>query len=142
MALQEPVLSHPRLLLLFSLMADSTKSNPYLLADVPLPGEQRLSIGGEPPAAPNGVAPATTRTQAWKDNWSNAGSGGAALAKVPPPARDPRARARSRDYLKQCLLEVSYLTSPQAMNPLPNRPIVTTVQFPYSPTYPRSSRTP
>src|SRR5258706_9788914 len=136
MAFQEPVLSHPHLLLQFFLMADSTKSNPHLLADVPLPGEQRLSIGGEPPAAPNGVAPATTRTQAWKDNWSNAGSGGAALAKVPPPARDPRARARSRDYLKQCLLEVSYLTSPQAMNPLPNRAIVHNGSIPALPNLP------
>lgn len=114
----------------------SNKSNPHLPADVPLPGEQRLSIGGEPPAAPNGVAPATTRTQAWKDNWSNTGSGGAALAKVPPPARDPRARARSRDYLKQCLLEVSYLTSPQAMNPLPNRPIVSNGSIPALPNLP------
>jgi striatin 1/3/4 len=119
-----------------SLISDSTKSNSYLLADVPLPGEQRLSIGGEPPAAPNGVASTTTRTQTWKDNWSNAGSGGAALAKVPPPARDPRARARSRDYLKQCLLEVSYLTSPQAMNPLPNRPIVNNGSIPVLPNLP------
>lgn len=117
-------------------MADSTKSNPHPLADVPLPGEQRLSIGGEPPAAPNGVASTTTRTQAWKDNWSSAGSGVAALAKVPPPARDPRARARSRDYLKQCLLEVSYLTSPQAMNPLPNRPIVNNGSIPALPNLP------
>ncbi|KAJ3535085.1 hypothetical protein NMY22_g6644 [Coprinellus aureogranulatus] len=42
----------------------------------------------------------------------------------PPPGRDPKSRARSRDYLKQCLQEISYLTSPQAMNPLPNRPII------------------
>ena len=136
MAFQKLVLSHPHLLLRFSVMTDSTKSNPHLLADVPLPGEQRLSIAGEPPAAPNGVAPAAARTQAWKDNWSNAGSGGAALAKVPPPARDPRARARSRDYLKQCLLEVSYLTSPQAMNPLPNRPIVHNGSIPALPNLP------
>ena len=121
------------LLLPFSLIPDSTKSNSPVLADVPLPGEQRLSIGGEPPAAPNGAAPTTTRNQ---DNWSNAGSGGAALAKVPPPARDPRARARSRDYLKQCLLEVSYLTSPQAMNPLPNRPIVNNGSIPVLPNLP------
>jgi striatin 1/3/4 len=134
-ALQEPVLPHS--LLSFSLISGSTvDSNSHLPADVPLPGEQRLSIGGEPPAVPNGVAPTTNRTQAWKDNWSNAGSGGAALAKVPPPARDPRARARSRDYLKQCLLEVSYLTSPQAMNPLPNRPIVNNGSIPVLPNLP------
>ena len=136
MALQESVSSRSLLLLPFSLISGPTNSNPHPLADVPLPGEQRLSIVGEPPTAPNGVPPAATRTQAWKDNWSNAGSGGAALAKIPPPARDPRARARSRDYLKQCLLEVSYLTSPQAMNPLPNRPIVTNGSIPALPNLP------
>ncbi|KAJ9091990.1 hypothetical protein QFC19_008858 [Naganishia cerealis] len=40
---------------------------------------------------------------------------------VSMPIRDPKSRARSRDYLKQCLQEISYLTSPAAMNPLPNR---------------------
>lgn len=38
--------------------------------------------------------------------------------------RDPKSRARSKEYLKQCLQEVNYLTSPQAVNPLPNRPLV------------------
>lgn len=33
-------------------------------------------------------------------------------------ARDPRGRARSRDYLKQCLQEITYLTSPSTLNPL------------------------
>lgn len=42
----------------------------------------------------------------------------------PPPGRDAKGRARSRDYLKQCLQEVNYLTSPQALNPLPNRPLL------------------
>lgn len=37
------------------------------------------------------------------------------------PQRDPKARARSREYLKQCLQEVTYLTSPGALNPLPPR---------------------
>ncbi|BEJ11989.1 hypothetical protein CspHIS471_0204490 [Cutaneotrichosporon sp. HIS471] len=37
------------------------------------------------------------------------------------PPRDPKARARSREYLKQCLQEISYLTSPGALNPLPAR---------------------
>ncbi|RSH80896.1 uncharacterized protein EHS24_008324 [Apiotrichum porosum] len=35
--------------------------------------------------------------------------------------RDPKARARSREYLKQCLQEITYLTSPGALNPLPPR---------------------
>ncbi|GMK57236.1 hypothetical protein CspeluHIS016_0400700 [Cutaneotrichosporon spelunceum] len=46
-------------------------------------------------------------TSAWKN-----------LAGLP---RDPKARARSREYLKQCLQEISYLTSPGALNPLPAR---------------------
>ena len=65
----------------------------------------------------------------------------------PPPGRDPKSRARSRDFLKQyvprfsstpvppetrcrCLQEVSYLTSPQAMNPLPNRPLLANSNLP------------
>ncbi|WAR63909.1 hypothetical protein PtB15_16B68 [Puccinia triticina] len=35
--------------------------------------------------------------------------------------RDPKARARSRDYLKQCMQEVNYLTSNQVLNPLPQQ---------------------
>lgn len=65
--------------------------------------------------------------------WKNVGS-------VP---RDPKSRARSREYLKQyvyftsqdimttqadqhrCLQEITYLTSPGALNPIPNRPLLT-----------------
>ncbi|TYJ52098.1 hypothetical protein B9479_007306 [Cryptococcus floricola] len=39
-------------------------------------------------------------------------------------AKDPKARARSREYLKQCLQEITYLTSPGALNPLPPHPPV------------------
>ncbi|KAI8461848.1 WD40-repeat-containing domain protein [Phakopsora pachyrhizi] len=35
--------------------------------------------------------------------------------------RDPKARARSRDYLKQCLQEINYLTSNNVINPLPQQ---------------------
>lgn len=56
----------------------------------------------------------------------------------PPPGRDPKSRARSRDYLKQCLQEITYLTSPQAMNPLPNRPLVST-SLPMNPNGPTSA---
>ncbi|KAF7974063.1 hypothetical protein HWV62_13471 [Athelia sp. TMB] len=86
--------------------------------DSPLPPEARI---------PNGVVASSSngRPASWGGtNWPNGPTGGgqAALGK-PPPGRDPKSRARSRDYLKQCLQEISYLTSPQAMNPLPNRPI-------------------
>lgn len=36
-------------------------------------------------------------------------------------SKDPKSRARSREYLSQCLQEVMYLTSPGALNPLPPR---------------------
>ncbi|CAG8710349.1 715_t:CDS:2, partial [Acaulospora colombiana] len=85
-----------------------------------LPAEARLSIGSLPNGGP-GVS--KTSQPAPKESWS-AGANAANLSLGKPPlGRDPRSRARSRDYLKQCLLEVSYLTSPQAMNPLSNRPL-------------------
>ncbi|TFK42790.1 WD40 repeat-like protein [Crucibulum laeve] len=83
--------------------------------DSPLP-DSRLPNGG----------PAAGRPSSWgTGNWANGPTGGsvAGIGK-PPPGRDPKSRARSRDYLKQCLQEISYLTSPQAMNPLPNRPLL------------------
>ena len=79
--------------------------------DSPLPSEKapngvgaRISSGGPPAVA-------------------SAPPAGAAVGKA-PTTRDPKSRARSREYLKQCLQEISYLTSPQAMNPLPNRPLI------------------
>lgn len=84
---------------------------------------------------PNGVRASASPPPGVKEAVSRAGS-------VPPPTtngngpvpnwktgvaaagRDPKSRQRSRDYLKQCLQEVSYLTSPGALNPLPSRPIV------------------
>ncbi|KAL9931309.1 hypothetical protein V8E36_009819 [Tilletia maclaganii] len=36
-------------------------------------------------------------------------------------ARDSKSRAKSRDYLKQCLSEISYLTNPATLNPLNER---------------------
>ncbi|KAF8305334.1 WD40 repeat-like protein [Clavulina sp. PMI_390] len=50
----------------------------------------------------------------------------------PPLGRDPKSRARSREYLKQCLQEITYLTSPQAANPLPNRPFASAPNLPVS----------
>ncbi|KAF9459358.1 WD40-repeat-containing domain protein [Collybia nuda] len=104
---------------------DSGSSSPRS-EDSPLP-DNRL---------PNGVPAAGSvgRPNSWGGtNWSNAPAGGtvAGLGK-PPPGRDPKSRARSRDYLKQCLQEISYLTSPQAMNPLPNRPILNNSSIPLS----------
>lgn len=37
--------------------------------------------------------------------------------------KDHRSRDKSREYLKQCLQEISYLTSASTMNPLPDRAV-------------------
>lgn len=79
--------------------------------DSPLPSEK--APNGVVPRASSGAIPAV----------ASAPSASVALAKA-PTTRDPKSRARSREYLKQCLQEISYLTSPQAMNPLPNRPLI------------------
>jgi len=102
--------------------ADSGGSSPRS-EDSPLP-DTRLPNGGPAAGRPNSWGP---------PNWSNGPTGGsiAGLGK-PPPGRDPKSRARSRDYLKQCLQEISYLTSPQAMNPLPNRPLLSNTSIPLS----------
>lgn len=78
----------------------------------PPPGDKSTKepvtrAGSIPPPAVNGQGPLPN----WKTGVAAAG-------------RDPKSRQRSRDYLKQCLQEVSYLTSPGALNPLPSRPIV------------------
>lgn len=43
------------------------------------------------------------------------------LSRQGSSAKDPKSRAKSRDYLKQCLQEISYLTSASTLNPLPER---------------------
>ncbi|PPQ74192.1 hypothetical protein CVT26_004489 [Gymnopilus dilepis] len=94
--------------------------------DSPLP-DSRLPNGGSS-HGPSG------RPNSWgTTNWTNIATSGtvAGLGK-PPLGRDPKSRARSRDYLKQCLQEISYLTSPQAMNPLPNRPLLNNPSAPLS----------
>ncbi|KAF8894433.1 WD40-repeat-containing domain protein [Infundibulicybe gibba] len=102
---------------------ESSPSSPRS-EDSPLP-DSRLPNG-----AP--VVGSTGRPHSWAGaNWSNGPPPGtvAGLGK-PALGRDPKSRARSRDYLKQCLQEISYLTSPQAMNPLPNRPLLNNTSIP------------
>ncbi|KIK63769.1 hypothetical protein GYMLUDRAFT_71888 [Collybiopsis luxurians FD-317 M1] len=94
--------------------------------DSPLP-DTRLP-NGAPSIGPTG------RPGSWVGlNWPS-GPSANTLAGIgkPPPGRDPKSRARSRDYLKQCLQEIQYLTSPQAMNPLPNRPLLNNSTVPLS----------
>lgn len=45
------------------------------------------------------------------------------LSRSTSSAKDPKSRAKSREYLKQCLQEISYLTSASTLNPLPDRGI-------------------
>lgn len=91
--------------------------------DSSLPPERAANSVGTGPARQHswsGNPPLPSTTSAQTSGAANATSG-----TKPPPGRDPKSRARSREYLKQCLQEISYLTSPQAMNPLPNRPLIT-----------------
>lgn len=123
---------------------DGSGSSSPRSEDSPLPGnpENRLSIGSLPgisngtgltssASAGNAIslanAPSAPAMNARPQTWAGLPNGvipPAALGK-PPPGRDAKGRARSRDYLKQCLQEVNYLTSSQALNPLPNRPLLT-----------------
>ncbi|KAG9018194.1 hypothetical protein FRB90_011892 [Tulasnella sp. 427] len=112
--------------------------------DSPLPGtgENRLSIGSLS-GLPNGTGPSMTSSASASgplsaiaagvnmntrpQTWAGVPNGAALPSAIgkPPPGRDAKGRARSRDFLKQCLQEVNYLTSSAALNPLPNRPILT-----------------
>ncbi|EIW70885.1 hypothetical protein TREMEDRAFT_29277 [Tremella mesenterica DSM 1558] len=58
------------------------------------------------------AATVALRQNADGNPWKNVGTA----------SRDPKSRARSREYLKQCLQEITYLTSPGALNPLSPRP--------------------
>jgi hypothetical protein len=62
--------------------------------DSPLPSER----------APNGTS--ATRPPSWSGTNANWGAGPPSVGSVgkPPPGRDPKSRARSRDYLKQYVL--------------------------------------
>ncbi|KAF8803610.1 WD40 repeat-like protein [Phlegmacium glaucopus] len=103
---------------------DSGGSSPRS-EDSPLP-DGRLPNGGS-------INGPSGRPNYWgSTNWSNLPGGTIAGLGKPPLGRDPKSRARSRDYLKQCLQEINYLTSPQAMNPLPNRPLLNNPPAPLS----------
>ncbi|GAA5844536.1 hypothetical protein JCM5353_001302 [Sporobolomyces roseus] len=81
-------------------MAPST-SSPGIAANT---SASTPSLNLQPP--PNGTA-AGTNTGTWGLTMGGTLGG-----------RDPRGKARSRDYLKQCLQEITYLTSSTTLNPL------------------------
>lgn len=77
------------------------------MVDIPLQSEQRLSISGLP--SNNGVPPAGPSSRKDKDPMAASWPSGVAVNGNTPaihlgkplPGRDPKSRARSRDYLKQ-----------------------------------------
>ncbi|KAH9829146.1 WD40 repeat-like protein [Rhodofomes roseus] len=107
----------------YSHKEESSGSSPRS-EDSPLPPD-RMSTGSVNGAVTN----ASSRGQTWM-GMPNGAAGTIGHMGKPPPGRDPKSRARSRDYLKQCLQEISYLTSPQAVNPLPNRPLLNNTTLP------------
>ncbi|PCH38704.1 WD40 repeat-like protein [Wolfiporia cocos MD-104 SS10] len=96
--------------------------------DSPLPPDRVPT--GSVNGAPMGQPPSRTQTWVASGTWSAPNGNVMGTMAKPPPGRDPKSRARSRDYLKQCLQEISYLTSPQAINPLPNRPLLNNTTLP------------
>ncbi|KAJ1307747.1 hypothetical protein OPQ81_001834 [Rhizoctonia solani] len=84
--------------------------------DMALPAEARAGAAGagQPSSRPQSIAGLNGLTSQSTAN----------LLGTKMTGRDPKSRARSKEYLKQCLQEVNYLTSHQAVNPLPNRPLV------------------
>ncbi|WWC93966.1 hypothetical protein V866_000804 [Kwoniella sp. B9012] len=92
---------------------------------------ERSSGSVPPPSKMNGIHPASLgkSTQPFRQSTTDSNSSSSAWKNIGSAPRDPKSRARSREYLKQCLQEISYLTSPGALNPLPPRP-------PVDPSYP------
>ncbi|WVW83673.1 hypothetical protein I302_105694 [Kwoniella bestiolae CBS 10118] len=87
---------------------------------------ERSSGSLQPTSKLNGVHPASMgkSAQPFRQSTGDSNSSSSAWKNIGSAPRDPKARARSREYLKQCLQEISYLTSPGALNPLPPRPPV------------------
>lgn len=82
------------------------------------------SSGRSSPAPFAESAPTASAITAAAGTSLNAGALGAGLlSRSTSSAKDPKSRAKSREYLKQCLQEISYLTSATTLNPLPDRGI-------------------
>ncbi|GAA6052550.1 hypothetical protein JCM3770_003238 [Rhodotorula araucariae] len=77
-----------------------------------VPAHARGDSLAVPAATPNGFSSSSGTGTGTAGAWSGLGAGAGA------GARDPRGKARSREYLKQCLQEITYLTSSATLNPL------------------------
>ncbi|GJJ12461.1 hypothetical protein Clacol_006703 [Clathrus columnatus] len=107
---------------------DSGSSSPRS-EDIPLPDHRlSMSLAG----LPNGTHQPNSRPQSWNAPVAMAHQISLANIGKAPPGRDPRSRQRSKEYLKQCLQEITYLTSAHALNPLPNRPLLSNTSLPVS----------
>ena len=77
---------------------------------------------------------------AGSDGSSIKGGVGSLSRQLTTIAKDPRTRAKSREFLKQCLQEINYLTSASVLNPLPDRGIDSMVGVPSGQTAPPRPR--
>ena len=76
------------------------------ISDVPLPSENRMSIGSLGALVNGAPGGAGNKSNTWGGSqWSGLpnSNASAALGK-PAPGRDPKSRAKSREYLKQYVL--------------------------------------
>ncbi|SPO28112.1 related to STRIATIN [Ustilago trichophora] len=81
------------------------------------------SSGRSSPAPFAESAPTASAITAAGSSLNAATMGAGLLSRSTSSAKDPKSRAKSREYLKQCLQEISYLTSATTLNPLPDRGI-------------------
>lgn len=87
-----------------------------------VPGTQNAGT----PASSNATVDSTAKTNGERENGSYATqqddpAPSAANVRLPPGVKDERARNKFREYLQQCLQEISYLTNPATLNPLSDR---------------------
>lgn len=86
--------------------------------------EKGNTSSGRSSPAPFAESASTASAIAAAGGSINAGAlAGGLLSRSTSSAKDPKSRAKSREYLKQCLQEISYLTSATTLNPLPDRGI-------------------
>ena len=93
-----------------------------------VPGEKQQSGDSSPRSdeggLPAGAAVATSgfdllRTAVNQNSHQSAAT--QTQVRLPPGTKDAKSRAKSREYLQQCLQEIAYLTNPTTLNPLPDR---------------------
>ncbi|WFD34577.1 1,2-dihydroxy-3-keto-5-methylthiopentene dioxygenase [Malassezia cuniculi] len=89
------------------------------------PAQQPPAQGQSAPAQPSAaqstpVKPTKTLLERESGNspTSDDPTPSAANVRLPPGVKDARARTKFREYLQQCLQEISYLTNPTTLNPL------------------------